>query len=67
MGLFDDDDTPRPATSGVMVGEPLTNLSIHELNEHLEHLEQLKAEIVRVENEIETKSSANSSAESFFK
>ncbi|KZL23379.1 DUF1192 domain-containing protein [Pseudovibrio sp. WM33] len=64
MGLFNDDDTPRPATSGVMVGEPLTNLSIHELNERLE---QLKAEIVRVENELETKSSASSSAESFFK
>ncbi|WP_109315111.1 DUF1192 domain-containing protein [Pseudovibrio ascidiaceicola] len=64
MGLFDDDDTPRPATSGVVVGEPLTNLSIHELNERLE---QLKAEIVRVENEIKTKSNANTSAESFFK
>ncbi len=64
MGIFDDDDTPRRAPSGVVLGEPLSALSIHELNERLE---QLKAEITRVENEIKTKSNVNTSAERFFK
>ncbi|QUS55250.1 DUF1192 domain-containing protein [Pseudovibrio brasiliensis] len=64
MGIFDDDETPRSTTSGIVVGEQLSNHSIHELNERLE---QLKAEIERVENEIKTKSDVNSSAESFFK
>ncbi|GHB38898.1 hypothetical protein GCM10007094_30470 [Pseudovibrio japonicus] len=64
MGIFDDDDTPRRATSGVVLGEPLSALSIHELNERLE---QLKAEITRVEDEIKTKSNISASAERFFK
>ncbi|MES0871895.1 DUF1192 domain-containing protein [Pseudovibrio sp. SCP19] len=64
MGIFDDDETPRSTTSGIVVGEPLSNLSIHELSERLE---QLKEEIKRVENEIKTKSDINTSAESFFK
>ncbi len=65
MGIFDDDDgIHHPAAAGIVVGEPLSNLSIHELSERLE---QLKAEIVRVRNEIEAKSSTNSSAERIFK
>ncbi|KZL20808.1 hypothetical protein PsAD2_01297 [Pseudovibrio axinellae] len=64
MGIFDEDDTPRQAVSSIQVGEPLTSLSIHELNERLE---RLKTEIARVESEIKTKSEVNTSAEDFFK
>ncbi len=64
MGIFDDDDTPRASTSAIVVGEPLSDLSLHELNERLE---QLNSEIQRVENEIKAKSAINTSAESFFK
>lgn len=64
MGIFDEDDHPLRKGSEIVIGQPLDQLSIHELQERVE---QLKTEIERVQEEIDRKGSATSYAEKFFK
>ena len=59
-----DADEPRKKSDAHEVGMVLDSLSVEELNERIG---QLKAEIVRLEQEIEKKSSSRSAADSFFK
>ena len=64
MGIFDEDDHPLRKGCEIAIGQPLDQLSIHELQERVE---QLKTEIERVQEEINRKGSATSYAEKFFK
>lgn len=59
-----DADEPRANPDKHEVGMRLDDLSVDELGERIA---QLKAEIARLEKEIENKSSSRSAADSFFK
>ncbi len=59
-----DDDEPRPDRNKHELGMRLDDLSVDELGERIS---QLKAEIARLEQEIEKKTSSRSAADSFFK
>lgn len=62
MSIFDDE--PRPTRSVHEIGQDLSLLSVAELNERIA---ALRAEIARLEADIEAKSSTRSAAEAFFK
>ena len=62
MPLFDEDPPKRKA--GLVVGEDLSRLSIDEL---LDRISVLKAEIVRVEEAVTAKRASQGTAESFLK
>jgi uncharacterized small protein (DUF1192 family) len=57
--------TPKPAKAAQhVVGEPLDALSVDELNERIE---QLRAEIVRLEAARDGKSASRTAADAFFR
>ena len=58
-----DDDLPKKP-KGVQLGEDLSTLSVDELTERVE---DLKAEIVRVEEAIAAKKGSQAAADAFFK
>ena len=62
MALFDD-EPPRPKKVHE-IGQDLSLLSVHELEERIL---QLKSEIARLENELSSKSSSRIAAESLFR
>jgi uncharacterized small protein (DUF1192 family) len=60
----DDDLKPRPKPPAHVVGQDLSTLSVHELNERIA---LLKIEIARLEADVGKKQSSKSAAESVFK
>jgi len=58
------DETPRPSKASHELGQDLYALSIHELQERME---QLRAEITRLEAEIARKQAVKSAAADIFK
>ena len=58
------DDEDRPPQREIVVGADLSKLSVEEL---LERVAALKAEIVRIEADMATKQSSRSAANSVFK
>ncbi len=61
---MDDDLKPRPKPPAHVVGQDLSTLSVHELNERIA---LLKIEIARLEADVGKKQSSKSAAESVFK
>ncbi|MGY6707658.1 MAG: DUF1192 domain-containing protein [Rhizobiaceae bacterium] len=61
MGIFDDEPVKRAAIHEI--GQDLSLLSVSELNERIG---ALKAEISRLEAELETKDATRNSAEALF-
>lgn len=62
MSLFDE-DIPKKKPD-IAVGDDLSRLSIHELEERIE---ALRAEIARAEESMQAKRASAGAAESFFK
>ncbi len=60
--MFDDEPCPAPAAAPV-VGEPLSALSIEELEERIT---TLQAEIARVETELDSKRAGRAAADAVF-
>lgn len=58
------DDLPRPKPSRHEIGQDLSLLSVHELDERIE---QLRAEIARLEETKRAKLASRSAADDFFK
>ncbi len=61
---MDPDELMPSKRPGIEIGGDLSQLSIEELRERIE---LLKAEVERVEADIEAKSSSRAAADSFFK
>ncbi|MFN3853143.1 MAG: DUF1192 domain-containing protein [Phreatobacter sp.] len=61
---MDDDLKPRPKPPVHMVGQDLSALSVHELEERIQ---VLRDEIARLEADMAAKQSSRSAAESLFK
>jgi uncharacterized small protein (DUF1192 family) len=61
---MDDDLKPRPKPPEHVMGQDLSTLSVHELNERIA---LLKIEIARLEADVAKKQSSKSAAESVFK
>lgn len=62
MAVFDDEPVKRQFTSHEM-GQDLSALSVHELNERIE---LLRAEILRLEATRDAKSQSRNAADAFF-
>ena len=62
MAIFDDE--PRKAAAGHQIGQDLSSLSLHELDERIA---SLKDEIRRLEEAKARKSASMSAASAFFK
>ncbi len=59
-----DDIAPRKKLAGIQLGEDISTLSAHELEERIKRLEE---EITRCKAEINARHSTRSAAENFFK
>jgi len=60
---MDWDDTQRKPAKQIIVGEPLSDLSVDELDQRIVNL---RAEIIRVEGELKSKRSQNAAADKLF-